>query len=553
MSEQIILPQELTLETNADEFSNVIEKARTAHQSYIIKQQTRDLENAIEYYIEAIRMDSRVSEPYYRLASLMYEKGQISVETAIDQCKTAITLEPDNANAHIYMGYFLSMADNFKDAQKEFSLAIKSANFNSARPRLFLSNLIRQEMLVEGKTFTGMLKYVYYLLSGSMLLVCDKAAIKMMIESFMDNISVFSYKTIGETFERAKMFNNAFKTYSAAMENTKHGEIFYKKMGDLSVNGQDMMSAYHCYRKALEETPYNREILIKMATLLQSAFPDRVDEAIDYYNRLLEFNIDNDKIYYELGHLYMRKNDKLNAVSAFKLALSYDENNPYYNNSLAYSYVRAELYDDAIEYYQRAIKLNPDAKWTSIVCHALGAVYGEVKGNFDAAEATYQAGLVLDSSNYDLLLSLGDLMMVKRELDRAIRAYCDGITVCPDNFMAYAKAGLALWEKDYVEESVVSFHKSIDLNPNFEISQNNLGVVYLDGLTAPQEALGYFLRAVELNPNYTLAYFNAARSYQALGENREAAEYYQRAMDLNRITGELDENDIKTRLHELFE
>ena len=337
------------------------------------------------------------------------------------------------------------------------------------------------------------------------------------------------------------------------MEKTKHGEIFYKKMGDLSVNGQDMMSAYHCYRKALEETPYNREVLIKMATLLQTSFPDRVDEAIDYYNRLLEFNIDNDKIYYELGHLYMRKNDRLNSVQAFKLALRYDENNPYYNNSLAYSFVRAELYDDAIEYYQRAIKLNPDAKWTSIVCHALGAVYGEVKGNFDAAEATFQAGLVLDSENYDLLLSLGDLMMVKRDLDRAIRAYCDGIKACPDNFMAYAKAGLALWEKDYVEEAVISFHKSIDLNPNFEISQNNLGVVYLDGLTAPDEALGYFLRAVELNPNYTLAYFNAARSYQALGENKRAAEYYQMALDLNKITEELNENDIKTRLHELFE
>ncbi len=550
MSEQLILPQM----TTGDEFSKTIEKARTAHQNYIIRQQSKDLENAIEYYIEAIRMDGKISEPYYRLASLMYEKGQISLETALEQCKTAITLEPDNTNAHIYMGYFLSLADNFKDAQEEFGLAIKtSSSFSSARPRLFLSNIIKQEMLVEGKSIKGMLKYIYYLLSGSMLLVCDKGAIRMILETLIDNISVFSYKTLGSTFEKAKMFSKAYQTYSSAMEKTKHGEIFYKKMGDISITGQDVISALHCYRKALDETPYNREVLIKIATLLQTSFPDRIDEAIDYYNRLLEFNIDNDKIYYELGHLYMRKHDKLNSVSAFKLALQYDENNPYYNNSLAYSYLRAELYDDAIEYYQRAIKLNPDEKWTSIVCHALGAVYAEVKGNFEAAEATFQAGLVLDPTNYDLLLSIGDLMMIKRDLDRAVRAYCDAITACPDNFMAYAKAGLALWEKDYIEESIVAFHKSIDLNPNFEISQNNLGVVYLDGLTSPKESLNYFLRAVELNPNYTLAYFNAARSYQALGENQEAAEYYQRAMDLNKITGELDENDIKTRLHSLFE
>lgn len=549
MSEQMILP----LDKKADEFSNVIKKARDSHQSYIIKQQTTDLEAAIEYYIEAIRMNSRMSEPYYRLASLMYEKGQITIETAIDQCKTAITLEPDNANAHIYMGYFLSMADNFKDAKKEFKTAIKSDLINSARPRLFLSNLIRQEMILEGKTVLGIVKYLYYLLSGAAMLLCDRATVKMMFETAYDSFSVFSYKTIGETFERAKMFTCAYKAYFSGMEHTRHADVFYKKLGDLSVSGQDMVSALQCYRNALKETPYNREILIKIATLIQTSFPDKIDEAIDYYNRLLEFNINNDKIYYELGHLYIRKQDKINAVQAFKLALNYDELNPYYNNSLAYAYVRAELYDDAIEYYQRAIKLNPDEKWTSIVCHALGSVYGEIKGNFEAAEATYQAGLALDPTNYDLLLSLGDLMMVKGDLDRAIRAYCDGIKLVPDNFMAYAKAGLALWEKDYVDEAVISFQKSIDLNPNFEISQNNLGVVYLDGLTCPKEALGYFLSAVKINPNYTLAYFNAARSYQALGQNKDAAQYYQMAMDLNELTGELRQDDIKTRLHELFE
>ena len=314
----------------------------------------------------------------------------------------------------------------------------------------------------------------------------------------------------------------------------------------------DLLSGLECYKKALKVDPNNREVLLKLATLIQSSFPDRLDEAIDYYNRLLEFNIDNDKIYYQLGHIYLRKDDKLNAVSAFKLALEHNENNPYVNNSLAYAFVRIELYDDAIEYYQRAIKLNPDAKWTSIVCHALGAVYAEIKNNYEAAEATYQAGLVLDPENIELLLSLGDLLMVKGDLNKAIRTYCDGITLAPDNYLAYAKAGLALWEKDYLEESVVAFHKSIELNPNFEISQNNLGVVYLDGMGTPKEAVEYFLNAISLNPNYTLAYFNAGRAYQALGESTKAAEYYQMAMDLNKITKELSEDDIKTRLYELF-
>ena len=121
MSEQAILP----LEKSSERVVSALDKARAAHQKYIIKQQNEDLENAIGYYIEAIKSDSRVAEPYYRLASLMYEKGQISLESAIEQCKTAITLEPTNVNAHIYAGYFLSMSEDYKAAQKEFDIAMK--------------------------------------------------------------------------------------------------------------------------------------------------------------------------------------------------------------------------------------------------------------------------------------------------------------------------------------------------------------------------------------------------------------------------------------------
>lgn len=97
----------------------------------------------------------------------------------------------------------------------------------------------------------------------------------------------------------------------------------------------------------------NREILVKLATIMQTYFPENTDEAIDCYEKLLEFDIDTAQIYYELGHLYMAKEDKLNSVSAFKLAVEREPENPFFNNSLGYAYAKAELYDDAIEHYQK--------------------------------------------------------------------------------------------------------------------------------------------------------------------------------------------------------
>ena len=60
-------------------------------------------------------------------------------------------------------------------------------------------------------------------------------------------------------------------------------------------------------------------------------------------------------------------------------------------------------------------------------------------------------------------------------------------------------------------------------------------------------------KAIEINPNYTLAYFNLARAYQTIGNKAKAAEYYQMTMDLNKITEELSEKDIRKRLFELFD
>ena len=80
--------------TMDDKAAILLEEARAAHENYLIKQQDADLEKAIEYYIDAIKVNPSISESYYRLASLLLMKGQISIEGALEQCQTALTLEP---------------------------------------------------------------------------------------------------------------------------------------------------------------------------------------------------------------------------------------------------------------------------------------------------------------------------------------------------------------------------------------------------------------------------------------------------------------------------
>lgn len=554
MSEQVLMPMIGTNNReNKERAQNSLEKARIAHEKYLMGQRNNDLQEAIEHYVDAVKYDPTIPETYYRLATLMWEQGQISVDTAIEQCQTAISLSPRNRDAHLYTGYFMQLAQDYQSAEKEFKSAIRMNPLTSGRPRMILSQSILNKINTQDGSFKDYVGFLYYFLTGSVMLAWDRPTMKMFYKNMSNDVSIFSYNTVGKFLEKFKMYDSAEKVYNDAVSKTTKSEYFYNKMGDLALRNKNVDKTLECYRKVLEANPLNRSVLVKLATILQTYYPENTEEAIDCYEKLLEFDVDTAQIYYELGHLYMSKEDKLNSVSAFKLAVDRDPENPFFNNSLGYAYAKAELYDDAIEHYQKAISLNPDPEWTSIVCQALGSIYAENKGNVEAAVSTYQAGIILDPKNYDLYIALGDIYMADYDLDQAIRSYCDAITLNPDDARAYSKVGIALWEKDYLEEALVAYHKAVELSPENEYAQNNLGILYLDGLADAEESLEYFEEAIALNPNYTLAYFNAGRASQEMGFTNDAANYYQMAIDLNRLTNELDEEDIQQRLHSLFE
>lgn len=531
----------------------VLELARCAHEKYLIKLQKSDLNEAIEYYIKTIKLDPNVPETYYRLASLLWGNGQITLTAAIEQCRSAVSISPKNPNARIYTGYFLKIAQQYDEAEKEFKAAININPLMAARPRLILAMMFLHKMQNSKLNLPELMKSFYYLFSGSLTMAWDYPSIRMFYKNIMENFSIFGYKFCGEFLELTKNYSLAIKTYDIAAENTGRDELFYSKIGDISIQNEAPEIAIDSYKKALESNPYNRDLLVKVATIIQTYFESDLDDAIDCYNKILEIEGSNHRVYYELGHLYLKKHDTINAVNAFKLATDLDDSNPFYHNSLGYALVQAEQYDEAIEQYQIAINLNPDREWTAIVCQALATLYCKIKDNDEAAIALYQTSIVLDPTCEEAHISIGDVYFENGDIDSAIKSYCDAIKMNPENAQAYNKCAMALWEKDYVEEAILAYNKAIGLQPDYDIAYNNLGVIYLDGIGNVKEAILDFEKAIEINKDYTLAYFNLARAHQSQGNKMEAAKNYQKAADLNKFDQEIDEEDIQARLFSLFE
>lgn len=532
---------------------NHLEEARQFHERYLIKGSRNDLDSAVDSYIDAIKFNPNIAEAYYRLASLLWDKGEINLSSAIEQCKSAIHLSPSNSNARIYAGYFLEMAKQYDEAEKEFKEAIKLSPLKSARSRLSLASMYIDKMHDTNINAKDISNSLYYMLSGSLSIALDYPSIKMLYKNISKNLSVMFYDVLGNLLEKTKNYSMAVKAYDIAANSTGRNEIYYQKIGDINIKNEAADVAKSSYKKALETNPYNRELLFKLATVSQVYFEEDTATAIDCYSKLLELGEDNPQIYYELGHLYLKKEDFINSINAFKLALEKDQENPFYHNALAYALVRAEQYEEACDHYKFAIDKNPDAEWTAIVCQAVASLYHKVFNDTDTAMDFLKTAIILDEKNDEVFLELGDIYNECEDLDSAIKSYCEAIKLNPKNPITYNKCAMALWQKDYLEEAIIAYHKAIGIDPDYYTAYNNLGVIYLDGIRNLKEAEKLFNTAISLKPDYVMAHFNLGRVLEEKGKNIEAAKSYQKALELNEIEAELDSEDIREKLYGLFE
>ena len=537
--------------TNAQ---NTLEKAVEAHQRYLLKSTNEDLTTAINCYIETIKENPEATSAYYHLATLLHNNGQIGVDHAIEQCSRAVELNPKDANAHMYLGYFLSLKQEFEKAKEEFKTAIKLKPATSrTRLVLALTCLEKIKNSTDKKTIGDFTNAFYYGLTGSLMSIFDKASIKMLYQNFVDDLNFTKHRVIGNFFEKINSEKKAYNIYLSAVDNSKKSIALYERMAKIAIKKNRHDIAFDCLNNVVILSNNDPMKVVNAIEYIEEHQNDRVNELIDYYTILANKYPELPKCYYELGHLYLKKDEKINALSAFKLALKYDNDNPYFQNSLAYAYVQLEQYDSAIELYKKALEANPNDEWSAVVAQALAAIYHQVKGNSEAAISMLENSLLLTKNKSQIHEAIADIYYDTEKLEQAINYYQLALKDDENNPKLYSRLAMAYWEKDCIEKAIIFYSKAIELDSTYDIAYNNLGVVFLDGLGDAQRAIDYFRTAVEINPNYVLAYFNLARSYETMNEKINAAKQYQKALNLNKIHNELDNKIIEERLYRLFE
>lgn len=242
---------------------------------------------------------------------------------------------------------------------------------------------------------------------------------------------------------------------------------FYEKLGDKYLGRGDINQAYIQYIKGLNLEPENKSLLTKQAELLLEKKQYKIAETI--YNRLLETNQNDARLFEGLGRSYFARGNLHMAEQLFQKAIGLDNSCWKSHEFLGLINCSREEYEQAIRQYNQALALQPDDEAiinNLAVTYYLTGDYKKAVNIFESIAARSKKRKV--SNNLALAyFQLGRysdaLEWFKRGSDQDAIAY---------NHMGYN----FLIHKKY-QEAIVSFQKAIELFPRYyPAAQDNLKI-----------------------------------------------------------------------------
>jgi len=114
----------------------------------------------------------------------------------------------------------------------------------------------------------------------------------------------------------------------------------------------------------------------------------------------------------------------------------------------------------------------------------------------------------------------------------SITLFEHNLNITSDNYVAHNNLGLALKEKERINEAAEHYSKALRINPNFELAHLNLGVIF-NSQGNHEKAIVLYEEALRIKPDFIIAHINLGNARLRQGNISEAVGHYSDALDLN--------------------
>ncbi len=195
--------------------------------------------------------------------------------------------------------------------------------------------------------------------------------------------------------------------------------------------------------------------------------------------------------------------------------------------SKGYDADNLKLYDKAIEYYQKAININP--KYVEAY-NNMGIIYSK-QGNDNKALEMYEKAISINPEHASTYANMGAAYNNKGDFDKAIKLYGKAININPSDAESYYNMGLAYDHKGNYDKAIGLYEKAISFNPKDDTAYNNMGVIYGEQVNY-DKAIEMFKKAININPEDADTYNNMGKTYGQKGDYEMSISCHKKAARL---------------------
>ena len=207
------------------------------------------------------------------------------------------------------------------------------------------------------------------------------------------------------------------------------------------------------------------------------------------------------------------------AAASFKQVIAAKPEDPEAFYNLGTLYLRKNDLREARKYLEQTVKLRtnyPEA-WNN-----LGMVAAE-EGQTAEAVRNFKQSLVLRPSYAIALTNLGNVYRRQGEFDEGEKLLSRALEITPDDPEINYSLGMLYARQDQLKRAARYLENAVSLRPDYADALNNLGVLFVRE-RRNTDAEERFKTCIRVAPNFDQAYLNLAHLYVILEEKQKAKE-----------------------------
>ena len=314
----------------------------------------------------------------------------------------------------------------------------------------------------------------------------------------------------------------------------------YGRLGNLYLAHELRTSASACYRNAVKLQPGHFPWAYYTAYLAHRE--GDLEEALSAYKKAIELDPDYLPAHYRLAQVYLDLNRLDDAQTLFEKLLSAPEYEAAASNGLGQVSLRKQDHHKAVEYFSRALELEPRA---TKIHYPLAMSLRAAGQSEQAKQHLSQFGkqeLVISDRLVDSLqalknpaslhFSLAMTAVVRKDFPTAIREFNEGLEHEPDNSAARTSYARVLYLNGTKDEARTQLEQVVASDPDKPLALFLLALLD-DEAKNMEEAAKLYSRVIALDPEHEGARFFLGNYYLHQNDYEKAINQYDAVLQSN--------------------